>query len=105
MWILLLMGKGSYEVIPNKAVGRKFPDFILKPNTKNGFGFVIELKRVEKEGDMDNECDAGLRQIKEKNYHKSEDLKSCMEILLVSFCFYHNKMICREQLIKDGQLN
>ena len=76
-----------YEVVSNRESGDGRPDIMLKPYDENEPVIIIEIKRTLKFSQMEEQCDAALAQIEEKNYVAEPLDEGYQKILKYGICF------------------
>ncbi len=85
----------DYEVNSNRESGYGRYDFVIIPKDKNKMGFVIEIKKVEREAeneDFDKAIVSALKQIKEKKYDQVLKDRGIKNITLMGIAVENKKV-------------
>ena len=78
----------EYYAVSNKELGLGRPDIILE-DSDNERAIIIEVKRSEKESDMDKDADKAIKQIIDEKY--AEGIKNCNHILCYGISFFQKQ--------------
>ena len=92
----LFGGNGNYRVLSNRETGLGRADLVLKtPRIRKGRAIVFELKAVKSLQELENGCEAALRQIEEKKYQEELRQEGYENILAYGVCFYRKECLVR----------
>lgn len=94
----LLRQNREYRVLSNRETGLGRADLILKtPRIRRGRAIILELKAVKKFQEMEQGCEAALRQIDEKQYREELRQEGYEDIVAYGICFYRKECVVRQK--------
>ena len=77
----LLSGNKKWKLTSNRETGLGRSDIMMKEYGKRRLGIIIEVKRTDREIDMNDKCEEALRQIEEKRY--AAELEKLMDTVWI----------------------
>ncbi len=94
--------EGKYYVRSNRESGFGRYDVMMEPVDKNGIAYVLEfkVKDLDDEGSLEDTANAGLKQIREKQYAAELAARGFSEENIRSYAFAFSG---KEVLVKEGE--
>ncbi len=83
----LLGGLDGYKINSNRERGNGRPDLVLEPHDPRQPAIIIEIKRTNKFGLMEQLCEEALEQIEERDYTSELFEYGYQKIFKYGFCF------------------
>ena len=94
----LLRQNGKYRIRSNRESGLGRADLILRtPRIRRGRAVILELKVAKDYADLEQGCEAALRQIEEKRYREELEQEGYEDILAYGICFYKKECLVRQR--------
>ena len=91
-------------ILSNRESGNGRPDIVMKTPSVRGMVIIIELKIVKHFDQMENGCDAALKQIEEQNYERSFYQEGYRKFLKYGICFYRKECLIKKEQVHSGHL-
>ena len=96
--VSLLKNMKDYRILSNRESGVGRPDLILRTPSVKGRAIIVEIKVVDRITDLDNGCEAALRQIETGKYEASLMDEGYETIIKYGICFYKKECLAKGNL-------
>ena len=83
----LLSGVGGYRIDSNKERGNGRPDILLGPVNPRLPAILFEVKRAKKFSEMEDQCEAALKQMEKQNYAAGLLESGIRKVFQYGICF------------------
>jgi len=97
----LFRGNGKYQVISNRESGLGRPDLVLRTPSVRGRAFVLEIKVADNLGNMENECQKAVRQIRERKYMDALFREGFKNVWAYGVCFWKKEVMIRRMDVPE----